>query len=136
MGKGRTLAGFVVENIARGRRKHVWISVSADLYEGELLRCFRVAFLWPLAGFLTDLIYVAFTYQDAKRDLRDLGLGTYAESMCHNLGKLPYGSLWKHKEGVIFATYQTLISKNREGDTRLDELVDWCGGEEFDGLVM
>ena len=35
MGKGRTLAGFVIENIARGRKKHVWISVSADLYEGE-----------------------------------------------------------------------------------------------------
>ena len=34
MGKGRTLAGFVVENIARGRKKHVWISVSSDLYEG------------------------------------------------------------------------------------------------------
>jgi hypothetical protein len=29
MGKGRTLAGFVVENIARGRKKHVWISVSS-----------------------------------------------------------------------------------------------------------
>ena len=35
MGKGRTLAGFVVENIARGRKKHVWISVSSDLYEGK-----------------------------------------------------------------------------------------------------
>ena len=38
MGKGRTLAGFVVENIARGRRKHVWISVSSDLYEGEFYK--------------------------------------------------------------------------------------------------
>lgn len=35
MGKGRTLAGFVVENIARGRKKHVWVSVSSDLYDGE-----------------------------------------------------------------------------------------------------
>ena len=35
MGKGRTLAGFVVENIARGRNKHVWVSVSSDLYEGK-----------------------------------------------------------------------------------------------------
>ncbi len=34
MGKGRTLAGFVVENIARGRKKHIWVSVSSDLYEG------------------------------------------------------------------------------------------------------
>lgn len=36
MGKGRTLAGFVVENIARGRKKHVWVSVSSDLYEGKI----------------------------------------------------------------------------------------------------
>ncbi len=35
MGKGRTLAGFVVENIARGRKRHIWISVSSDLFEGE-----------------------------------------------------------------------------------------------------
>ena len=32
MGKGRTLAGFVAENISRGRKRHVWISVSNDLY--------------------------------------------------------------------------------------------------------
>ena len=25
MGKGRTLAGFCVENIARGRERHVWV---------------------------------------------------------------------------------------------------------------
>ncbi|KAL7542501.1 hypothetical protein ACHAXR_011829 [Thalassiosira sp. AJA248-18] len=106
MGKGRTLAGFVVENIARGRKKHVWISVSSDLYE------------------------------DAKRDLHDLGLDDYATDRCYNLGKLPYGTLDKYDEGVMFATYQTLISKNREKVTRLDELVEWCGGEEFDGLIM
>ena len=60
MGKGRTLAGFVVENIARGRKKHCWVSVSVDLYE------------------------------DAKRDLRDLGLGNYAEEKCHNLKSVNY----------------------------------------------
>ena len=43
MGKGRTLAGFAVENIARGRKKHVWILVSSDLYEGELLGRYMVA---------------------------------------------------------------------------------------------
>ena len=35
MGKGRTLAGFVVENIARGRKRHIWVSVSSDLYDGK-----------------------------------------------------------------------------------------------------
>lgn len=107
MGKGRTLAGFVVENIARGRKRHVWISVSSDLYE------------------------------DAKRDLCDLGLDSYADENCFNLGKLPYGDLTKnYPEGVMFATYQTLISKNRNKDTRFDQLLKWCGGDDFDGLVM
>ena len=121
MGKGRTLAGFVVKNIARGWKKHVWISVSSDLNE------------------------------DAKRDLRDLGMGAYAENNCFNLGKLPYGSLVSsasgssskskktkgkmakvlktkadtgcYDEGVMFATYSTLIGKNRNG-TRLEQLVE------------
>jgi hypothetical protein len=107
MGKGRTLAGFVVENIARGRKKHVWISVSSDLYE------------------------------DAKRDLSDLGLDAYADEHCFNLSKLPYGDLSEtHAEGVMFATYQTLISKNQVKQTRLDQLIEWCGGEDFDGLIM
>ena len=107
MGKGRTLAGFVVENIARGRKKHVWISVSSDLYE------------------------------DAKRDLSDLGLTTYANKHCYNLGKLPYGDLEETcSEGVMFATYQTLISKNKAKQTRLDQLIEWCGGDEFQGLIM
>jgi hypothetical protein len=31
LGKGRTLAGIVVHNWRRGRRRHLWLSVSADL---------------------------------------------------------------------------------------------------------
>ena len=117
MGKGRTLAGFVVENIARGRKKHVWISVSSDLYK------------------------------DAKRDLSDLGMGSYADRHCYNLGKLPHGSLvggsaapkkkkkgkrgkpkartitGNYDEGVMFATYNTLIGKSK-GSTRIDQLIE------------
>ena len=74
---------------------------------------------------------------DAKRDMRDLGLASYADANCHLLGKLPYADLTKtHTEGVMFATYQTLIAKNREKTTRFDQLIEWCGGEDFDGLIM
>lgn len=124
MGKGRTLAGFVLENICRGRNKHIWISVSSDLYE------------------------------DAKRDLTDIGLRRYAEDRSLLLGKAAYGDLEKQfysdektrgrqKGGLLFSTYSTLISKtgrgkNGEGGiekSRLDQIVDWCG-EDFDGLLM
>ena len=83
---------------------------------------------------------------DAKRDLRDLGMGSYAENNCFNLGKLTYGSLisasskskkkkggkkgkkakantGNYDEGVMFATYNTLIGKSRSG-TRLEQLVE------------
>ena len=32
VGKGRTIAGLILENWHRGRRKHMWFSVSGDLY--------------------------------------------------------------------------------------------------------
>ena len=74
---------------------------------------------------------------DAKRDLSDLGMDTYAEEKCFLLGKLSYDNLSKkYPEGVMFATYQTLIGKQKGGKTRLDQLIQWCGGEDFDGLIM
>mmetsp|Transcript_21181 Transcript_21181/g.47283 ORF Transcript_21181/g.47283 Transcript_21181/m.47283 type:complete len:1771 (-) Transcript_21181:242-5554(-) len=124
MGKGRTLAGFVLENVCRGRKKHVWVSVSSDLY------------------------------QDAKRDLVDIGLRRFAEDRSLLLGKAGYGNLedqfysdertrGKVEGGMLFSTYSTLISKTGRGKkgggeekTRLDQIVEWCGGEEFDGLLM
>ena len=39
------------------------------------------------------------------------------------------------KEGVIFLSYSSLISGCDNGQTRLDQLMDWCGSE-FDGLVV
>jgi len=53
------------------------------------------------------------------------------------MAKLKYGDLGDNcQEGVMFSTYQTLIAKNRSKQTRMDQLVDWCGGDEFDGLIM
>ncbi len=31
VGKGRTLSGIISENFLKGRKKHIWLSVSADL---------------------------------------------------------------------------------------------------------
>ena len=82
MGKGRTLAAFCYENIMRGRKKHIWISVSKDLYD------------------------------DAKRDLRDLGLKDYASEHCHLLGNKKYSKL-EEKEGLFFATYRSHWTKQQ-----------------------
>ena len=45
VGKGRTIAGLILENWHRGRKKAMWFSASTDLY------------------------------QDAQRDLKDVGAG-------------------------------------------------------------
>jgi len=73
-------------------------------------------------------------------------MGSYAENNFFNLGKLTYGSLLSasskskkkkggkrgkkakantgnYDEGVMFATYNTLIGKSRSG-TRLEQLVE------------
>ena len=73
-------------------------------------------------------------------------MGSYADKKCYNLGKLPYGSLvgastskkkkkgrrgktkarpitGNYDEGVMFATYNTLIGKSK-GSTRLDQLIE------------
>ncbi len=47
------------------------------------------------------------------------------------------------KEGVIFSTYATLVSSVSRGGapggaraSRLQQLVDWCGGDAFDGCLV
>jgi hypothetical protein len=78
VGKGRQLAGIIFENWSRGLKRHVWLSVSADLY------------------------------LDAQRDLRDIGAG-HIKSV--SLRKLPYSPI-ELKEGIVFATYSSLISSS------------------------
>jgi hypothetical protein len=107
VGKGRQLAGIIYENFLQGRRRHIWVSVSADLH------------------------------LDARRDLDDIGAVTVN---CHK-------ALTVHKnkvaegDGVIFSTYCGLISASRAGGRvkavrRLDRIVQWCGGEAFEGCIM
>ena len=58
----------------------------------------------------------------------------------HPLNKLPYGKLDSKsvgiREGVVFLTYSSLIASSEKGKSRLSQLVQWCGGRDFDGLVV
>ena len=41
------------------------------------------------------------------------------------------------KNAVLFATYATLVSAaTTKKQSRLDQLVAWCGGPSFDGCVI
>ena len=112
VGKGRQLAAIVLDNVARGRDRHVWFSTSADL---------RV---------------------DAVRDLRDLGCHVPVHDGCQGLDKGNKGlGLGKEMQaGVLFSTYMTLVSatsgQKQKGQSRLQQIVSWAGGAGDEGCLL
>lgn len=106
VGKGRTVAGLVAENWARGRRRHLWVSIASDL---------RL---------------------DARRDLDDAGAPDVPLHALNKLpyGRLA-GAKIGVTEGVIFLTYASLIASSDRGPSRYKQLVEWCG-PEFEGLIV
>ncbi|XP_064639306.1 uncharacterized protein LOC135494911 [Lineus longissimus] len=115
VGKGRQISGIVLDNFCRGRTQHVWFSTS------------------------TDLII------DAKRDLSDIGCYIKVIEGCRQLDKETriFGLPSDFKDGVIFSTYATLVSSVQRGTgtnatkhSRLQQLIDWCGGRDFDGCLI
>ncbi|OQR69151.1 Protein strawberry notch-like [Tropilaelaps mercedesae] len=63
----------------------------------------------------------------------------------HPLNKFKYHKITSKrngscKKGVIFATYSSLIGESSSSSskyrTRLKQLLHWCGGEDFDGVIV
>lgn len=82
---------------------------------------------------------------DARRDVGDLGCYIKVIEGCQQLDKETrvFGLPSDFKEGVIFSTYATLVSSVQKGksinsskQTRLQQLVDWCGGPSFEGCLI
>ncbi|KAI6213229.1 hypothetical protein M3Y94_00125800 [Aphelenchoides besseyi] len=121
VGKGRTIAAIIYENYLLGRKRAIWVSVSADLF------------------------------YDAKRDLNDIGADKIDVYQLNSLKYAPINSPENGsiRRGVIFTTYSSLICEPRQKETtdgeaktnnhrlssRLAQLVQWCG-EDFDGLII
>ena len=100
---------MIADNVARGRRQHVWLSTSSDL---------RL---------------------DAERDMRDLGLHCKIIDGCQDLDvhTKALGLSSDYKDGVLFSTYSTLIGAARGAkSSRIDQIIKWCGGESFTGLLV
>jgi len=126
MGKGRQLAGLILENVLAGRTKHIWCTTNIDLKE------------------------------DATRDLRDVGctitkdIEDAAESGSKRrraaadddaavidvfaLPTLSSGKIDPDQEGVLVLTYSGLSASGGAG-SRLQQVVDWCG-EDYDGCLL
>jgi hypothetical protein len=107
-GKGRQVAGVVLDNWLKGRRKALWISKSDKLLE------------------------------DAQRDWAALG---QEKLQIVPQSRFKQGAPIRLSEGILFTTYSTLRSDERQGRdgalkaSRLSQIIDWLGAE-FDGVIV
>ncbi|CAM9938090.1 unnamed protein product, partial [Hapterophycus canaliculatus] len=118
VGKGRQIAGIILDSWSRGRKKHVWFSISNDLK------------------------------LDAQRDLKDVGCHISVIDGCQGLDAASskgLGMSSSSKHGCLFSTYSTLASSRSHSGgksnassrkSRLEQLADWCGGEKFEGCLV
>ena len=53
------------------------------------------------------------------------------------LNKMPYTPI-QLDQGVLFSTYTSLTacSSGAKKTSRLSQLIQFCGGDEFDGLIL
>ncbi|MGL4526170.1 MAG: strawberry notch-like NTP hydrolase domain-containing protein [Aestuariivirga sp.] len=114
-GKGRQVAGILLDHWLRGRRKALWISKSDKLLE------------------------------DAQRDWSALGM---EKLLVTPLSRFPQGSRIRLSEGILFTTYATLRSDERQDTrsrgvkaSRVSQIVEWLGaeprtGKAFDGVIL
>jgi predicted RNA methylase len=96
-GKGRQVAGVILDNWLQGRRRAIWISKSDKLLE------------------------------DAQRDWAALG---QERLLVQPLSRYRQGTPIRLAEGILFTTYATLRSQEREGKkSRIAQILDWVGQE-------
>ena len=102
-GKGRQVAGILLDNWLKGRRRAVWVSKSDKLIE------------------------------DAQRDWSALG---QERLLVTPLSRFAQGTAIRLDEGILFTTYATLRSAEREAKaSRVQQIVDWLG-RDFDGVIV
>jgi hypothetical protein len=102
-GKGRQIAGIILDNWLQGRTKALWVSKNFTLIE------------------------------DARRDW--VALGGQPEQII-DLSKYAQGEKISCPEGILFVAYATLRTQAKEAKvSRLDQIIDWTGGDTFDGCI-
>ena len=107
VGKGRTIAGIIFENILNNRTKAIWLSVSSDLVVDTRRDINDIGINSNHKLFnITDMDYKQI------REQRAIMFGTY-RSLISKKGKPSYD----------------------EFPTRLEQIIAWCGSN-FDGKAI
>ncbi len=103
-GKGRQVAGILLDNWLKGRQRALWISKSDTLIE------------------------------DARRDWSALG---QEPLLVTPLSRFRPGMPIALERGIVFTTYATLRGDGGEDAVpRVQQIVDWLGRGEFDGVIV
>ena len=124
--EGSRLGFFVGDGTGVGKGRQIASVILDNMCQG------RLRSIWVTIS--TALLH------DSKRDFKDLGRPDVNVYPLHKLG---YGELEEDiVDGVMFCTYQSLISKNKHGESRIDQIVDWAAEatpdndpEQFDGCL-
>ena len=132
VGKGRTIAGLILENWLRGRRKHMWFSVSGDLYHDSQRDLMDVG-----KGIIPTLSLTELRYDDPR--LRDFEVrGEHRqEGEIDGLRVTSWPPIIciPSIQGILFVTYATCVGKAKDGTTRIDQIINWVG-EDFNGCLV
>ena len=107
VGKGRTIAGIIYENILNKRTKAVWISISSDLVV------------------------------DAKRDMDDVGIDSgfplfNITSCTYKPIRYSRGVLFSTYASLISKKNNAVGDEHKQ---RLEQIIEWCG-HNFDGISL
>ena len=102
-GKGRQVAGILLDNWLKGRCRAVWVSKSDKLLE------------------------------DAQRDWAALG---QERLLVTPLSRFRQGTPVRLDQGILFTTYATLRTDDRDAKvSRVRQIVEWLGAD-FDGVIV
>jgi hypothetical protein len=122
VGKGRIIAAIILDNWNRGRKKAIWISEKAQLFNDAK----------------RDM-----GYDPARKIESGIGWGEGADNLFWMKTKL--GDTIPDRDGIMFTTYATLRSNfdevnEREPSTydnmrvRINQIVKWAG-KDYDGVI-
>eukprot|EP00752_Nemacystus_decipiens_P001612 g1572.t1 len=109
VGKGRQLAGIILDAYMQGLKRHVWITISPDLLH------------------------------DTKRDLKDIKATKKNKIDVFNVSDYSYNADLPCGDGVLFSTYKSLTMSKRVRGThvsRLDQMIKWLGGGTAEGCIL
>lgn len=96
VGKTRVLAGVILDNWNKGRKRTIYVSYSRSLYK------------------------------DLTEEMNAIDAGNIPITV---LNDMTASEQIPDTDGVVYLTYNTLIAKDKKGNSRLDQLVQWAGDD-------